>query len=237
MKKMRMSKRGFTLTEIIVVVAIMVIVASAAFVGIAVILEKAENSRKDINDKHGVDEDGKELFEKDAWDEVDAWTKDAANFFDVTLYKPANPTNTPTPSPSPTPVPGDDNPGGGTNTPTPNSTNTPTPLPTNTPVPATSTPVPQGGGSNAAGSSIAVHPNAGSDPYWTSQLQFNKPISSCVVVVPSGSDVSLNQWQYSITKIDDNTYKVEYLGDGNGRSKQDKITIRLSKGGYIDSFT
>ena len=146
MKKMRMSKRGFTLTEIIIVVAIMVIVASAAFVGIAVVLDKAKRSRDDLKNTHGRDEDGKELFEAEAWEEIDELTKDAANFFDVSLYKPANPTNTPTPSPSPTPVPADDNPGGGTNTPTPKSTNTPTPPPTNTPVPATSTPIPQGGG-------------------------------------------------------------------------------------------
>ena len=39
MKKMRNSKRGFTLTEIIVVIAIIVIVASAAFVGIAVVID------------------------------------------------------------------------------------------------------------------------------------------------------------------------------------------------------
>ena len=41
MKKMRNSKRGFTLTEIIIVVAIIVIVSSAAFVGVAVVLQKA----------------------------------------------------------------------------------------------------------------------------------------------------------------------------------------------------
>ena len=104
MKKMRVSKRGFTLTEIIIVVAIMVIVASAAFVGVAVTLENARRNSDEVNRRHGVGEDGKDLFEAEAWEEIDELTKDAANFFDVSLYKPSKPTNTPTPSPTPTPA-------------------------------------------------------------------------------------------------------------------------------------
>lgn len=105
MKKMRVSKRGFTLTEIIIVVAIMVIVASAAFVGVAVTLENARKNSDEVNRRHGVGEDGKDLFEAEAWEEIDELTKDAARFFDVTSYKPAKATNTPTPSPTPTTVP------------------------------------------------------------------------------------------------------------------------------------
>ena len=41
MKKIRNSKRGFTLTEIIVVVAIIVTVSAAAFVGIAITINNA----------------------------------------------------------------------------------------------------------------------------------------------------------------------------------------------------
>ena len=133
MKKMRNSKRGFTLTELILVVAILVIVSSAAFVGVAVVLENAKKKDEKLKATHGRDESGKELFEAEAWAEIDALTKDAANFFDVTLYKPAKPTNTPTPTPTPTTVPSS---GGSTSTPTPlptkadSSTDTPTPLPT-----------------------------------------------------------------------------------------------------------
>ena len=109
MKKMRVSKRGFTLTEIIIVVAIMVIIASAAFVGVAVVLENARKNSDDVKAKHGRDESGKELFEAEAWEEIDELTKDAANFFDVSMYKPVH-TNTPMPSPTPTDAPseGDD---------------------------------------------------------------------------------------------------------------------------------
>ena len=101
MKKISNSKRGFTLTEIIVVVAIIVIVSSAAFVGVAVVIQNA----KDTDKKGWRDNDNRELFEVEAWGEVDALTKDAARFFDVTLYKPASPTDTTTPSPTPTTAP------------------------------------------------------------------------------------------------------------------------------------
>jgi prepilin-type N-terminal cleavage/methylation domain-containing protein len=89
MKKIRNSKRGFTLTEIIIVVAIMVIVASAAFVGVGVTLQHAKDTRDDVERTHGRDKDtGKELFEWEAWKKVDELTKDAAEFFDVSKYKP-----------------------------------------------------------------------------------------------------------------------------------------------------
>lgn len=135
MKKMRNSKRGFTLTEIIIVVAIMVIVASAAFVGVAVVLNKARTAQGDLDRTHGTDADGKELFEAEAWEEIDELTKDAANFFDVSLYKPVH-TNTPTVTPTPTETPNAGSGGESTNTPTPTNkpkstnTNTPTPEPT-----------------------------------------------------------------------------------------------------------
>lgn len=100
MKKIRNSKRGFTLVEIIIVVAIIVIVSAASFVGIAVTLNNAKANAKKVQQQHGVDENGKDLFEADAWDKIDGLTKDAAKFFDASKYKPANPTNTPTPAPT-----------------------------------------------------------------------------------------------------------------------------------------
>jgi prepilin-type N-terminal cleavage/methylation domain-containing protein len=88
MKKMRNSKRGFTLTEIIIVVAIIVIVSSAAFVGVAVTLNNAERQRDLVKNTHGQDDDGKELFEAEAWAEIDKWTENAAKFLDIDYYKP-----------------------------------------------------------------------------------------------------------------------------------------------------
>ena len=93
MKKMRNSKRGFTLTELIVVVAIVVIVASAAFVGVAITLENAKRQQDLINDTHGRDPTGKDLFEKDAWVEIDKWTKNAAQLLDIHYHTPQDDTN------------------------------------------------------------------------------------------------------------------------------------------------
>ena len=104
MKKMRVSKRGFTLTEIIVVVAIIVIVASAAFVGVAITLENAKKKRKDLKETHGRDPTGKELFEAGAWDEIDQWTIDAAQFFGIHYYTPSDGSDSDSTNTSATPV-------------------------------------------------------------------------------------------------------------------------------------
>ena len=152
MKKMRNSKRGFTLTEMIIVVAIIVIVASAAFVGVAVVLNKARTAQGDLNRTHGTDVDGKELFEAEAWEEIDQITKDAANFFDVSLYKPVH-TNTPTATPTPTETPNAGGGGGSTNTPTPTDKPKVSTTNTNTPTPTTAT----NGGGNSANNTFDTH--------------------------------------------------------------------------------
>ena len=139
MKKMRMSKRGFTLTEIIVVVAIIVIVASAAFVGVAVTLEKANKRSEDINKTHGRDPTGKDLFEADAWVEIDKWTKDAAKFFDINYYTPSDGDGSGSVTPTPANVSGGSTTDDPKDSPTPSPTNTstPTPLPTEPTKPTT----------------------------------------------------------------------------------------------------
>lgn len=104
MKKMRVSKRGFTLTEIIVVVAIIVIVASAAFVGVAITLENAKKKRKDLKETHGRDPTGKELFEAGAWDEIDQWTTGVAQFFGIHYYTPSDGSDSDSTNTSATPV-------------------------------------------------------------------------------------------------------------------------------------
>ena len=151
MKKMRNSKRGFTLTELIVVVAIVVIVASAAFVGVAITLENAKRQQKLINDTHGRDPTGKDLFEKDAWVEIDKWTKNAAQLLDIHYHTPSSGEGSGSTTPTPTPGTG----GGSSsvsNTPTatPKATSTPTPTTasTNTPTP---TPEPTKASGNTSG--------------------------------------------------------------------------------------
>ncbi len=201
MKKMRVSKRGFTLTEIIIVVAIMVIVASAAFVGVAVTLENARKNSDEVNRRHGVGEDGKDLFEAQAWEEIDELTKDAANFFDVSLYKPSKPTNTPTPSPTPTTAPANDGPSGSTNTPTPQHTNSPTPIPKDTATPIPTEATSSGGGSTS--------------------VTYNKPFSSgggaqTVEVDKTKTIKSISITWKNNAKDTYTAFTVTYNGGGNG---------------------
>ena len=213
MKKMSISKRGFTLTEIIVVVAIMVIVASAAFVGIAVTINRANDSAARLQTDNGNN------FEKDAWTAVDNITEGAAKFFDISNYKPKIPTNTPAPTATPTPVPTQ----APVNTPVPtkaaSNTNTPTPPPTNTPKPTTA-PVTGGGIQPGVLSSGTPTGQVSFNSYTQSSLGFNDSAKNAKKIVVeydvSGSKVtSVDNWGHlgsaapKIT-ITDKSVKLEF---------------------------
>jgi prepilin-type N-terminal cleavage/methylation domain-containing protein len=192
MKKMRNSKRGFTLTEIIIVVAIIVIVASAAFVGVAVVLNKAKASKEKLDGTHGTDADGKELFEAEAWEEIDELTKDAANFFDVSLYKPVH-TNTPTVTPTPTETPNAGSGGESTNTPTP--TNKPQSTNTNTPTPTTASSSGSGSGSGGSGNANNTYDTNGIN-IWNDGKTGNGQIG---VTNTTGADLTAGHYTITVT--------------------------------------
>ena len=224
MKKMRMSKRGFTLTEIIVVVAIIVIVASAAFVGVAVTLEKANKRSEDINKTHGRDPTGKDLFEADAWVEIDKWTKDAAKFFDINYYTPSDGDGSGSTTITPTPATGGGSGSGSsvTDTPTPPPSNTPTPSPSPTPTPevsATPTTKPSGG---RVGSTTGTTPADGSSVsggMYGLTMSFNTPVKELTVYIPydlvnqlnsnNGYQVTRNGHYYTV-KIPDGTNNTSF---------------------------
>lgn len=86
MKKIRNSKRGFTLTEIVLVISIIVILSAASFVGVAATINNAENARKNIKDNH-VDS-----FEESAWNQVKAWTVGFKENYASEKYKPKDTT-------------------------------------------------------------------------------------------------------------------------------------------------
>ncbi len=71
MKKSRFNKRGFTLTEILIVVSIIIIVSAAAFVGVAVTLKNSEETNKRLKNEHDVG-----LFESEAWKKVKSYGAD-----------------------------------------------------------------------------------------------------------------------------------------------------------------
>ena len=220
MKKMRNSKRGFTLTEIIIVVAIIVIVSSAAFVGVAVVLQKARDNSDEVNRRHGTDADGKDLFEAEAWGEIDELTKDAANFFDVALYKPVH-TNTPTVTPTPTDTPSNGG-GGGSSDATATPKATATPQATNT-QPPTATPEPTKASGNTSG-------NASYNKVLTSgtasvTADKNKTIKSITVTYKN------NQNNYS-------QFYVTYKGgpNGNFNNANNYVGINANETGSV-TFT
>ena len=138
MKKMRNSKRGFTLTEILIVTAIVVIVSAAAFTGVAITLSRARDTQKNLKENNG------DNFEVAARSEVDAINENAADFAEIPSYKPKDSESSEETSEDET----TESTGGGDlngNTPTPLPSNTPTPKPTATPLP-TATPKPSNGG-------------------------------------------------------------------------------------------
>lgn len=219
MKKMSISKRGFTLTEIIVVVAIMVIVASAAFVGIAVSINRAQDSAARLQTDNGSN------FEKDAWTAVDNITEGAAKFFDISNYKPKIPTNTPVPTATPTPVPTQ---APESNTQPPKNTNTNTPVPTNTPKPTTAPAAgskPEGvsnlPGSVSAGSSSSVSVSVGDARDWGQdsrriKIDGSKPVYKVKVKV-DGNSTSLDDvdWRYKIESAGNGVYEITYKANDN----------------------
>ena len=82
MKKTTLSKKGFTLTEIVIVVAIIVIISAAAFVGVAVTLKRANDSRTLLNEQKG------DNFELAARESIRDLTGNAADYVEAEYYEP-----------------------------------------------------------------------------------------------------------------------------------------------------
>ena len=84
MKKMRNGKRGFTLLEIITVVAIIVIIAGVAVVGVTVTLQRANATKAYLEDHNGNN------FESDARNTVKNLTLNTVDWTPIPKYTPQN---------------------------------------------------------------------------------------------------------------------------------------------------
>lgn len=129
MKKMSNSKRGFTLTEILIVTAIVVLVSAAAFAGVAITLSRARETQKNLKENNG------DNFEVAARSEVDAINENAADFAEIPSYKPKDSEATEESSEDESSEESTNGGGGDVDpkeTPTPLPTNTPTPKPSQT---------------------------------------------------------------------------------------------------------
>ena len=81
MKKIRNSRRGFTLTEILLVTGIIVLVSAAAFVGVAVTLNRARDASDDARN-HA------DNFELEARSWIETITPNKADFASQSYYEP-----------------------------------------------------------------------------------------------------------------------------------------------------
>lgn len=266
MTKIRKSRRGFTLLEIVIVVAIIVIVAGAAFLGVTVTLKRANNARNQLIKNKG------DNFEVNARNEIEHLKADP-NFTPIQEYTPEgendevnnqpgnknSPTPTPTNTPTPTPKPTNTN--TNTPTPTPKSTNTPTPTPkpTNTPTPVptevqdTDNPTPSYGNtgrpttgtttyasndtSAATGTSVNIKQKG--DQYNNCILNVSVPsdVVSFVVYIPGATNEKFSGY---------NSNQVTSLGNGYYRiTNPNKVTsqefysssFKGSTGAYVVEYT
>lgn len=172
MTKIRKSRRGFTLLEIVIVVAIIVIVAGAAFLGVTVTLTRATDARNQLKENNG------DNFEVDARNEIEHLKADP-NFTPVQEYTPEGETDEDDEDDDDEDDDDEDdeeeeNGGGPVNTqpgnknsppPTPTNTPTPTPKPTNTP-----TPIP----AQSSGESVTIP--ASSYSYSTHTYNWGHPV-------------------------------------------------------------
>ncbi len=242
MTKIRKSRRGFTLLEIVIVVAIIVIVAGAAFLGVTVTLTRANAARNELIQHNG------DNFEVDARNEIEHLKADP-NFTPIQEYTPDGETdeddeddeddddeddgedeeengggpvnNQPGHKNSPTPTP--------TNTPTPTPTNTPTPTPKPTTPPSndidyssypddfvSSRPSYSNGAIYTAPSAGSYAPgvtvNSGGAGSNNIQIQYPGNVDSVVFHIPDGLEFG-NYNQGVVTDLGDGYYRINFNGN------------------------
>ena len=84
MKKMRNGRRGFTLLEIVIVVAIIVILSAGAFLGVAATVNRASETQKNLSMNNG------DHFEEYARNQVDSYGKSMVQWDPIPNYTPEN---------------------------------------------------------------------------------------------------------------------------------------------------
>ena len=82
MKKMRVSKKGFTLTEIVLVIAVIVILSSASVIGIAATMNKAKTAELKLQAENG------DNFEVVAWSKVNSIGEGLGGNYESPEYTP-----------------------------------------------------------------------------------------------------------------------------------------------------
>ena len=197
MKKIRNSRRGFTLTEILLVTGIIVLVSAAAFVAVAVTLNRARDASDDARN-HA------DNFELEARSWIETITPNKADFASQSYYEPESESSESETESETSESTTESTVDGfvATNTPKPTPTNTPTPTPTKAP---TNTPKPSGGahGVPAGGTTVPTS----SYSYSTNHYSW-------------GNTVTANSFDFSDSKFDGTDVYISVTYSGNVTNNQ-----------------
>lgn len=183
MKKIRYSKRGFTLTEILLVTGIIVLVSAAAFVGVAVTINRARDASDDARD-HA------DNFELEARSWIETITPNKADFASQSYYEPESESSESETESETTETSAENSDVGpiATSTPTPTPTKKPTNTPTPTPKPTpTKKPTQAGGTTPNSGASMSSSSMKGSH---VSSYSSNWGSGSCKITFDKDVDLS-----------------------------------------------
>ncbi len=226
---MKNSKKGFTLTEILIVTAIIVIISGAAIAGIAVTIQNAQERGQNFQAQQGENwESGAVLKVKNTKIELgnEQTYEESADTPAPTAGASSNEeelSSTPTDAPTTTPDGGNTNTNGNTNGNTNTNTNGNTNTNTNT-----SGNTNAGGGTNAAGSSVKLVQNDNNG--WNSSLSFDSAVTKVIINTDSNNFSVNDNGKYSTTKIGDGQYEVTWQAEGWGVPKSTKIPFNVDNG-------
>ena len=207
---MKKSKKGFTLTEVLIVVAIIVIISAAGMAGIAIAVQDADKRGQKIQELHGegnweaaanqkIKDNIPTLGPQDVYEESLDTPSTSTPTPTATDKPESTPTSTPASTPKPTTTPA--------STPKPTTTPASTPKPTTTPA---STPKPTTPSTNAAGSSVNI--NTSEVDSWNGNISFNSGVKS-VIVSTEDPKFDINAWKYKTTPLGNNQYQITYTAD------------------------
>ena len=184
-----MTKKGFTLTEVIVVVAIIVILAGAGITGIFVSINDYNRYRQDLEENGGYH------FEADAHEAVENMLKGAGSPIPDNTSFPDPTEITPTPTPANDPDPGDDDDDDETTTTTTvsgdeTSSSTTTGGNNSNTVTSSST------STNAPGSNVSITNDWGGSGQ--ANIKFDNQVTEVTLYVPDGVSVT-GCWENGIS--------------------------------------
>ena len=222
---MKNSKKGFTLSEVLIVVAIIVIVSAAGMAGIAIAVQDANARGEKIQQLHG---EGNWEAEANQKIKENAPIAGDDEVLEESLDTPAPTAGATSDSETldegtPTPTAGSSSTGtgtgsgstgtgtgGGTTDADTGSTGTGTGTGSGTGTSSSGNTTPTTPSTNAAGSSVNI--NTSEVNNWNGNISFDSGVKS-VVVSTEDPNFDINAWKYKTTPLGNNQYQITYTAD------------------------